>query len=103
MPAPGYSLTHAKAMLEDADWLSGDHRLEGVLIAIGPEVTPGPLKETAELIDLAPTAMAALGVPSGIPRDGKVLETPRWPRQTTRGRGQRLRDAERCSHNGANL
>jgi hypothetical protein len=73
MPAPGYSLTHAKGMLEDADWLSGDHRLEGVLIATGPEVTPGPLTETAELIDLAPTAMAALGVPSGIPRDGKVL------------------------------
>lgn len=75
MPAPGYSLTHAKGMIEDSDWLSGDHRLEGVLVATGPEVTPGPLKETAELIDLAPTAMAALGVPSGIPRDGKVLES----------------------------
>jgi len=73
MPAPFYSLTHAKSALEDADWLSGDHRLEGVVIATGPEVTPGPLAETAELIDLAPTAMAALGVPSAIPRDGKVL------------------------------
>jgi predicted AlkP superfamily phosphohydrolase/phosphomutase len=73
VPAPGYSLTHAKSMLEDADWLSGDHRLEGVLVATGPEVKAGPLTETAELIDLAPTAMAALGVPSGIPRDGKVL------------------------------
>ena len=36
-------------------------------------MTPGPLKETAELIDLGPTSMAALGVPSAIPRDGKVL------------------------------
>lgn len=73
VPAPFYSLTHAKGMVEDADWLSGDHRLEGVIVATGPEVTPGPLTETVELIDLGPTSMAALGVPSAIPRDGKVV------------------------------
>ena len=73
VPAPLYSLTHAKGMVEDADWLSGDHRLEGMLVAVGPEVTPGPLKETAYLQDLGPTSLAALDVPSGIERDGKVL------------------------------
>src|ERR687895_567236 len=73
VPAPLYSLTHARTMVEDADWLSGDHRLEGVLVADGPEVTAGPLAEPARLIDLGPTAMAALGVPSTIPRDGRVL------------------------------
>jgi predicted AlkP superfamily phosphohydrolase/phosphomutase len=73
VPAPLYSLTHARTMVEDADWLSGDHRLEGVVIATGPEVSPGPLGEAAELIDLAPTALAALNVASGIDRDGKVL------------------------------
>jgi predicted AlkP superfamily phosphohydrolase/phosphomutase len=73
VPAPLYSLTHAQGMVEDADWLSGDHRLEGVLVATGPEVAPGPLGETAELIDLGPTALAALGVPSAVVRDGKVL------------------------------
>lgn len=73
VPAPFYSLTHAKSMVEDADWLSGDHRLEGVVVAVGPEVKPGPIEETVELIDLAPTAMAALGVPSAVPRDGKVI------------------------------
>lgn len=73
VPAPFYSLTHAKGMVEDADWLSGDHRLEGVVVATGPEVTPGPLTETVELIDLGPTSMAALGVPSAVPRDGKVV------------------------------
>ncbi|MGH2757360.1 MAG: alkaline phosphatase family protein, partial [Actinomycetota bacterium] len=73
VPAPFYSLTHAKGMVEDADWLSGDHRLEGVIVATGPEVTPGPLTETVELIDLGPTSMAALGVPSAVPRDGKVI------------------------------
>ena len=73
VPAPFYSLTHAKGMVEKADWLSGDHRLEGVIVATGPEVSRGPLEKPVELIDLAPTAMAALGVPSTIPRDGKVL------------------------------
>ena len=75
VPAPLYSLTHAKTMVEDADWLSGDHRLEGVVVATGPNVKPGPLQETAELIDLGPTCMAALGVPSAVARDGKVLKS----------------------------
>lgn len=73
VPAPLYSLTHARSMVEDADWISGDHRLEGVLVATGPEVTPGPFTETVELIDLGSTALAALGVPSAVARDGKVL------------------------------
>jgi predicted AlkP superfamily phosphohydrolase/phosphomutase len=75
VPAPFYSLTHAKGMVEQADWLSGDHRIEGVIVATGPEVTPGPLTEEARLIDLGPTSLAALGVPSAILRDGRVLET----------------------------
>ena len=73
VPAPFYSLTHAKGMVERADWLSGDHRLEGVIVARGLDVRRGPLSEPAQLIDLGPTAMAALDVPSAIPRDGKVL------------------------------
>ncbi|CAN5571601.1 alkaline phosphatase family protein [soil metagenome] len=73
VPAPLYSLTHARGMVEEADWLSGDHRLEGVLVATGPEVIPGPLTQAARLIDLGPTALATLGVPSAIPRDGEVL------------------------------
>ncbi|MEA2486924.1 MAG: hypothetical protein QOF16_578 [Actinomycetota bacterium] len=75
VPAPLYSLTHAKGAVEEADWLSGDHRLEGVVIATGPEVTPGPLGETAYLKDLPTTALAALGIPSAIPRDGRVLKS----------------------------
>ena len=34
--APLYSLTHARRMVEEADWLSGDHRPEGVYVAAGP-------------------------------------------------------------------
>ncbi len=73
VPAPLYSLTHARGMVERADWLSGDHRVEGVLVATGPEVSPGPLEQPAHLIDLGPTTLAALGTPSAIARDGSVL------------------------------
>ena len=37
VPAEGYSLAHAKSPIEDADWVSGDHRLEGTIVAVGPE------------------------------------------------------------------
>ena len=75
VPAPLYSLTHAKSAVEDADWLSGDHRLEGIVVAAGPEVKPGPLSETVRLIDLMPTAAAALGVPTAVERDGRPIES----------------------------
>jgi predicted AlkP superfamily phosphohydrolase/phosphomutase len=74
VPAPSYSLTHAKSAVEDADWLSGDHRIEGILAATGPEVTPGPLTREVRLIDLMPTAAAALGVPTSTARDGAPVE-----------------------------
>jgi hypothetical protein len=73
VPAPFYSLTHARGMVEEADWLSGDHRIEGVVVAVGPEVMPGPLRERVELIDLGPSSLAALGASSEVPRDGKVI------------------------------
>jgi predicted AlkP superfamily phosphohydrolase/phosphomutase len=73
VPAPSYSLTHARGMVEEADWLSGDHRIEGVVVAAGPEVTAGPLRQRVELIDLGPTSLAALGVPSAVERDGRVI------------------------------
>ena len=40
-PAPLYSLTHAKSAVEAADWISGDHRMDGVLAAAGPHVATG--------------------------------------------------------------
>ena len=37
-PAPLYSLTHARQLVEAADWLSGDHRPEGVYAFAGAGV-----------------------------------------------------------------
>jgi predicted AlkP superfamily phosphohydrolase/phosphomutase len=72
-PAPLYSLTHARHAVERADWISGDHRIEGVLVAAGPDVDRAAFPDTANLIDLAPTILAASGTPSSVRHTGRVL------------------------------
>jgi predicted AlkP superfamily phosphohydrolase/phosphomutase len=59
--APLYSLTHARQMVEAADWLSGDHRPEGVSGAAGPGTGPADGSEIA-LTDFAAIIAAAAGV-----------------------------------------
>ena len=71
VPNEGYSLTHAKSALEDADWVSGDHRMEGVIVAVGPNVEP--FERTPALIDMAPTLVAALDAPTAVKPTGRVL------------------------------
>jgi len=71
--APLYSLTHARSAVEPADWLSGDHRIEGVLAAAGPAVDPAAVPESARLVDLAPTILAAVGAPSAVRHSGSAL------------------------------
>jgi len=71
VPAEGYSLTHAKSALEDADWVSGDHRIEGTIVAAGPSVKP--FESQPALIDLAPTLVAALDAPTAVKPSGRVL------------------------------
>ena len=70
-PTEMYSLTHAKSALEDADWISGDHRPEGVIVAAGPGVKA--FEQPPLLIDMAPTILAALGAPASIGHTGRVL------------------------------
>ena len=70
-PEVGYSLTHAKTALEDADWISGDHRPEGTIVAVGPNVKP--FDSEPYLIDMAPTILAALDAPASIKHTGRVL------------------------------
>ena len=74
-PAPLYSLTHAKSAVEPADWVSGDHRLDGVLVASGPGVETSAFPDTARLVDLAPTILAAAGVPASVHHTGTVLRS----------------------------
>jgi predicted AlkP superfamily phosphohydrolase/phosphomutase len=53
-------------------WASGDHSLEGILVAWGHGVAPGPVTG-AELIGVAPTALYLLDQPVPTTMDGKVL------------------------------
>jgi predicted AlkP superfamily phosphohydrolase/phosphomutase len=71
VPAEGYSLTHAKSAIEDADWVSGDHRIEGTIVAVGPNVRP--FEQPPALIDMAPTIVAALDAPTAVKPTGRVL------------------------------
>ena len=73
-PAEGYSLTHAKRFVEKADWVSGAHRLDGVIVASGPKVDrDGFAQSSPNLIDIAPTLLAALDAPASVAHTGKVL------------------------------
>lgn len=72
-PAPLYMLTHAKRVVEPADWSSGDHRIDGVLVAAGATVDRATFPDTARLVDLAPTILAAAAVPASGRHAGTVL------------------------------
>ncbi len=52
---------------------TGDHRMEGVLIASGPAVRAGSKPEGATLLDIAPTVLHLLGVPVPADMDGRPL------------------------------
>jgi predicted AlkP superfamily phosphohydrolase/phosphomutase len=57
----------------DNPFLFGNHRMDGMLIAHGPNIRKGHRAEGAHLIDLAPTVLHIMG--EKIPRDmdGKVM------------------------------
>jgi predicted AlkP superfamily phosphohydrolase/phosphomutase len=52
---------------------TGDHRMEGILVASGPPFLPGALPLEANLLDIAPTLLHLLGVPVPADMDGRVL------------------------------
>ncbi|HRX03747.1 MAG: alkaline phosphatase family protein [Anaerolineales bacterium] len=53
--------------------ITGCHRMNGVLIAWGPDVEPGSSIDDAALIDVAPTVLHMLGQPVPREMDGRVL------------------------------
>lgn len=73
-PGALYSLTHARGVVEPADWLSGDHRVEGVLAAAGMRVDVSTFPPTARLVDLAPTILAAVGASASVRHSGTALQ-----------------------------
>src|SRR5262249_35489408 len=52
---------------------SGDHRMNGLYIAAGPNIRPGTRLERARIIDIAPTMLYLLGHAVPDDMDGEVL------------------------------
>jgi predicted AlkP superfamily phosphohydrolase/phosphomutase len=52
---------------------TGDHRMDGILIATGPAFRQGASPYKANLLDLAPTVLHLLGVPVPADLDGRIL------------------------------
>jgi hypothetical protein len=52
---------------------TGDHRMEGILIAAGPAFRAGASPRQADLLDIAPTVLHLLGIPVPDDMDGRVL------------------------------
>jgi arylsulfatase A-like enzyme len=50
------------------------HDLKGVFIASGPAFRNGGYYEGATILDIAPTALAVMGLPVAEDMDGRVLE-----------------------------
>jgi predicted AlkP superfamily phosphohydrolase/phosphomutase len=73
-PAPLYSLSHARHLAEDADWLSGDHRPEGIYVAAGPGIDAGEGPEIS-LGDFAAQIVEGIGLEAD----------PDWSRTSVEG------------------
>jgi predicted AlkP superfamily phosphohydrolase/phosphomutase len=69
----GHADFGSNKLVEPIIGLSGHHRPDGVLILAGPGVKAGTNLEGANIMDLAPTLLHAMGL--GVPRDldGRVL------------------------------
>jgi predicted AlkP superfamily phosphohydrolase/phosphomutase len=52
---------------------TGDHRMEGILVAAGAAFRAGAVPRRAELLDIAPTVLHLLGIPVPGDMDGRVL------------------------------
>jgi predicted AlkP superfamily phosphohydrolase/phosphomutase len=52
---------------------TGDHRLEGIIIANGPNIRAGTKVSSASLVDIAPTVLNLLGVRVPDDMDGRIL------------------------------
>jgi len=69
----GHADFGSNKLVEPIIGLSGHHRPDGLLILAGPGVKAGTLLQGANIVDLTPTLLHAMGV--GVPRDldGRVL------------------------------
>ncbi len=63
------------AVFEPSGWASGNHKSDGLFLAIGPDIKPGARVDDANIVDILPTLYAALGEPIPDDVDGRILRT----------------------------
>jgi predicted AlkP superfamily phosphohydrolase/phosphomutase len=73
--APFYSLSHARRLTQEADWLSGDHRPEGVYVMAGAGVEPGSGPEVS-LADFANRILERFGLEPDLDGGKPAAEGP---------------------------
>jgi len=59
---------------------TGEHDMDGIVLAAGPAVPLGVLESDASLLDVAPTALGLLGLPASKEMTGRVLWGDELPR-----------------------
>jgi predicted AlkP superfamily phosphohydrolase/phosphomutase len=69
----GHADFGSNKLVESIIGLSGHHRPDGVLILSGTGVKPGSRLEQANILDLAPTLLHAMGIAVPQDLDGRVL------------------------------
>jgi predicted AlkP superfamily phosphohydrolase/phosphomutase len=69
--------------IRQQDRRDGSHSPRGFVLMRGPGIAPGSEIKGASLYDIAPTILAAAGVPTPPEMDGKPLET-QWPERVAR-------------------
>jgi len=61
--------------------ISGEHRIEGVIIAAGPHIRHGTAAEPPGVLDVTPTVLYLLGLPAGRDMPGRVITEMLTPEQ----------------------
>lgn len=54
--------------------IGNGHSMDGIIFAYGPDINPGGNVVNAEIIDISPTLLHILGIPSPEDMDGKLLK-----------------------------
>lgn len=69
----GESIVRQEIIIDRRNVPLGNHHIDGILFAHGTDIASGRTVEHAEIVDIAPTILYALGLPAPDYFDGKVL------------------------------
>jgi predicted AlkP superfamily phosphohydrolase/phosphomutase len=79
----GRQLFGSRKLVETSENMgNGFHRMNGMFLAYGPGVRSGVHLQGADITDIAPTVLYAMGLPVPADMDGRVL-TEVWPAERT--------------------